>query len=508
MYTNLIIWIKVVLLLLIVIKINLFAKNEDIKAQLVVDNSYGCSNCTLVAITSTIKEINQYFNYPEIKIYVCRELYKLLKLQKFNDNIIINKIEDYKDIDRLEGLYICNKDNFPLIYIKDFKNEPLAKNLKIFNMGNFYFNELFVNNLYNDTSEQIISYNSFKLHSHSNDSLVNIAVIEPNFNKIIIIKENIIIKQMNLLDNIKYFFVQDTKSSLKYEIDYLFSKNYFVSSYKEILDLDDSTITVLCQSLFDIKRKIIFNDQINDYVEANIPDLRGLIFKYNYLNDKTIYINELDSNFSDYLTPYYSNYKMFFLSNDFINYLFNKTKNRANQDSIVILEKFDFLQEPPKVEHLVNCSINDLFLKPNKLNETVSLDINNSYLLLNYFDNILFYNFKNDTYKNLNLEDLFNNMSIKYPYSLNNLIISNKYTVLNIAKLGIDKLYITSKYYNAGQLKYIALYEFDTKLILKSFKFFDMNKNGSYTNLNPIIISDKLYFIGFENNENINLLSF
>lgn len=508
MNTNLIIWIKVVLILIIISKIDLFAKNEDIKAQLAVDNSYGCSNCTLVAITSTINEINQYFNYPEIKIYVCRELYKLIKLQKFTDNIIINKIEDYKDTNILEGLYICNKDNFPLIYIKDFKNEQLAKNLTIFNMGNFYFNKLLVKNLYNDTSEQIVSYNSIKLHTHSNDSIIDIAVIEPNFNKIIIIKENIIIKQMNLLDKIKYFFAQDTNRSLKYEIDYLFSNNYYVSSYKEILDLDDSTITVLCQSLFDIKRKIIFNDQINDYVEANIPDLRGLIFKYNYLNNKTIYMNELDSNFSDYLTPHYCNYKMVFLSNDFINYLYSKTKNKENNDSMVVIEKFDFSKEPPKVEHLVNCSINDLFLKPNKLNETISLDINNSYLFLNYFDNILFYNFKNDTIKNLNLEDLFQNMRIKYPYSLNNLTVSNKYTILNIAKLGKDKIYITSKYYNSGQLKYIALYEFDTKLILKSFKFFDMNKIGSYTNLNPIIISDKLYFIGFENNENINLLSF
>jgi hypothetical protein len=502
---------KIILFLLFIIldNHNIIAKNDDIIVKFKITNNYGCSNCTYVAVKSTIESINTYLDYPELSVYACREIYALLKSSNMPNNVKLIKLEDNDDISLLEGLFITNKNNFPILYLKDFKSTPFITYLKILNNGKFYFKDFNRKKIYTDTSEKIISYTSLKINLQDEDSSLSIGLIEPNFNKIFIIKNGNILKEIPLPDTIKYFFAQEEKSYLKSEVDYFFTHGYFISSFKILYDFNDSTITVLCQSLFNITSKTIYDERIKEYVKANTPELRGLLLKYNYKNDKIEFIKDLDSSFTDYLTSLYYDNKIFFLKNEIFNILFSNKKKTTANDPIVLLQQIDLSDLFPNPHPLINYfNVKDIIsFTQNKINQTISMKLNENILILNLFDKIILYDFQQNKLNFVDIDScLLNSSQIKYPYLLNDLIAPKKYSAINNIVINDGKIYIFTKYYDdSRRLNYLTSYEFNLKFELQSFKFFDILALGKYEIFEPYILRGKVCLIGYDENKYLNI---
>lgn len=505
--------IKILFYIIIFIfnSINIIAKNDDLKVKLKITEDFGCSNCTYVAVKSTIEDINTYLNIPEITIYACREIFALLKSSNLPNNVSLIKLVNDEDVSIPKGLYITNKENYPILYVQDFKSSPILTYIKKLNYGNFYFKNLNTTKIFTDSLEKILTYNSLMFSHENKDSSYTLGIIEQNINEIFIIKNGSIIREVPMLDTIKYFFTQSTKKHLKYEIDYFFSKGYYISSYKKLMGFDDSSFTVLCHSLYDISVSKVFDKRINEYVEANTPQLRGLLLKYNYKDETIEFINELDSSFFDYIAPLYYENKIVFLSDDFYNTLFNHDKSAEHRDSISLLKQIDFADNALETKPLLSSvEINDIInLNQNKVNETISMNLNENIILLNVFDRIFLFDYKSKKTKIFDIpETLRDNSFIKFPYSLCEMMKTKKYTVINNILINDDKIYIFSKYYDESRkINYLIQYDFNFKFEFVSFKVYDMLNLGNYKIIEPYVLFGKICLVGYEDNKNINILN-
>jgi hypothetical protein len=448
---------------------------------------------------NTIKNKRYYKKYIFInKEYYMNFINKRNKITDYHFKKYITKVIRKRKRKKRNYINLISKYKKQYYRLKNKKINNIFKNYILRKYKNYYKNRIIITNNLNNYNNIINNYSnkinrSLYLHTYNKYTLLK------NFINL----RNYLNTNLNLFDNIYYFFILITKFNKKKNI--LFKWNEFIKKINnKITPIFDNNITFLQKQNINIKDKLnnlfnildnlslklnytkkhyLINNKLNIFIEKkNIYLLKKKMLKlYSFLIKKKMknifYIkNKIQLNWFE--EKYKNNLIKIIEMNNFFNN--NNKKNYylflLNKFKTIYLNKLlykDIYYNNNKLNIFTNNFLSNIVLNKHYINETVKIKKKKK-----LFRNI--YN-RNIKYINLNKINKLKNYNINKKKNIINNEIKKNYSKMIILNKKINKNFISKSKFNYHKITYNKKINF-TKIPL-------LIKNIQDTNFSYIYIS-------------------
>lgn len=438
------------------------------------------------------------FKDKEFKYFCILNKFKLLKDSDKNE--VINNIKNL-----IKGGYIkifikykkFNKNkNFNIINKECNKEDIMKVKIKLSGILNntFAFTPpIYYNKYTSDFEKENIYYKSY----NENELLEVIKKINYKHNNEIL-NEITNIKWYKLNNLLNYKKILNKNKKLKDE--YLKEERTIQKQYLENIE----NLNLFLNSFGFIKK--VFKNEVLDEIKNKITNEEEL---YNYIS----YLKNILSSYEEYLIISNKIELLNIMQNNILNYCYDKIDNKKDLSEIIQFIPDYFLYKEIEINEIKN------EIETNNY-ESVDYKINNLYLALNFYKDIVLKILKEHTYKNVN--DFIKKNSIDIINLNYNEIIDNKFKKENYIIL--SKLYPITVIYENEFNKNKELIEKKFDIVIKSSNFlaydtiYKKSSESLYTerldkgitvllsNLGYNIVEDRenksiLYVLGYKNKE-------
>ncbi len=305
-----------------------------------------CNICTINALNFTIKQLNESFSSPKIKVYVTKVLKPMMKKHKYPSNVEIldaSLCKNYKNETNI--VLIRDKEGLILTSLDDFQRKSILQLLKSSSL--IYIDTLINLSICVDNIEDKISQISdISTYNGSLDNYQNSkAFLDRNLNMIFILDtaKKEIIKEISLPDTLTFYYLVNPKNRDR-EKDFkeFVESGISTAFWGKIFSFTDSTLDILASVISDSKIYFDYDDTVKDTVKF-IEYIKSFVrFNYNVYNDKVSNIRNFGDKIYEYVSPNLNQNKIFYFSYDFLVYggAFSVDSNEKIK-SITIIESIN-----------------------------------------------------------------------------------------------------------------------------------------------------------------------